>query len=223
MCAATCALLPNLQPLNSLRSQRHTRHLQPFHYPIPQVLLGRTVLSSALRSQHQLGHHTQPRQRAIRIRQLKTPPRQLMPFRPRLAIRSCTRSDAAQRGYEGVGIDGRFALGFGVVRIVLRLQGKRKSDVFMAMLRTGQTAAPLIKVADGAGSKTGMYQTGGSEDPHAPPAMERERIASRRHTKGDAGRQAHTSGTETGFRVPRHPFPVARQGVLAWLRDAKKP
>lgn len=91
------------------------------------------------------------------------------------------------------------------------------------MLRTGQTAAPLIKVADGAGSKTGMYQTGGSEDPHAPPAMERERIASRRHTKGDAGRQAHTSGTETGFRVPRHPFPVARQGVLAWLRDAKKP
>ncbi len=31
------------------------------------------------------------------------------------------------------------------------------------------------------GSKTGKYQTGGSEDPHAPPAMERERIASRRH------------------------------------------
>lgn len=31
------------------------------------------------------------------------------------------------------------------------------------------------------GSKTGKYQTGGSKDPHAPPAMERERIASRRH------------------------------------------
>ena len=112
-------LLPHLQPLSHLRSQRHTRHLQPFHHPIPEVLLGRAVLPSPLRSQHQLRHHTQPRQRAICIRQLKTPPRQSMPFRPRLAIRSCTRSDAVQRGDEGVGIDGRFALGFGVVRIVL--------------------------------------------------------------------------------------------------------
>lgn len=51
-------LLPNLQPLNSLRSQRHTRHLQPFHHPVPQVLLGRAVLPSSLRSQHQLRHHT---------------------------------------------------------------------------------------------------------------------------------------------------------------------
>lgn len=51
---------------------------------------------------------------------------------------------------------------------------------------------PPIKVADGAGSKTGMYQTGGSEDPHAPPAMERERIASRRHTKATpAGKRIH--------------------------------
>jgi len=33
------------------------------------------------------------------------------------------------------------------------------------------------------GSKTGEYQTGGLESPHAPPAMERERIASRRHSK----------------------------------------
>jgi len=33
------------------------------------------------------------------------------------------------------------------------------------------------------GSKTGKCQTGGSEDPHAPPAMERERIASRRHAE----------------------------------------
>ena len=117
------ALPPHLQPLSHLRGQRHTRHLQPFHHPIPQILLGRTVLSSALRSQHQLRHHTQTGQRAIRIRQLKTPSRQLMPFRPRLTIRSCTRSDAAQRGDEGVGIDGRLALGFGVVRIVLRVQG----------------------------------------------------------------------------------------------------
>ena len=89
------------------------------------------------------------------------------------------------------------------------------------MLRTGQIAAPPVKAADGAGSKTGMYQTGGSEDPHAPSAIERERIASRRPTKGDAGRQAHTSGTWTGFRVPRHPFPVARQDVPALMRIAK--
>lgn len=54
------ALLPHLQPLNSLRSQRHTRHLQSFHHPIPQILLGRAVLPSPLRSQHQLRHHAQP-------------------------------------------------------------------------------------------------------------------------------------------------------------------
>lgn len=42
------------------------------------------------------------------------------------------------------------------------------------------------------GSKTGECQTGGSEDPHAPPAMERERIASRRHTKvTPAGKRIH--------------------------------
>jgi hypothetical protein len=72
------------------------------------------------------------------------------------------------------------------------------------------------------GSKTGKCQTGGHEGPHAPPAMERERIASRRHTKGDAGWQAHTTGRYTGFRVPRHPFPVARQEIPAQLPNAKK-
>src|SRR2546427_7622061 len=82
-------------------------------------------------------------------------------------------------------------------RSVLALSGsycacrERKSDVFMAMLRTGQIAAPPNK---GGGRcvvrKPDSNQAGGSEDPHAPPAMERERIASRRHTKGDADRKS---------------------------------
>jgi len=52
--------------------------------------------------------------------------------------------------------------------------------------------------------------------------MERERIASRRHTKGDAGWRAATAGSYTGFRVPRHPFPVARQEIPAQQPNAKK-
>jgi len=73
------------------------------------------------------------------------------------------------------------------------------------------------------GSKTDMCQTGGSEDPHAPPAMERERIASRRHTKvtpADKRKQlAHTRVFDA--RATRVRWQC--QGVLARLRDAKKP
>ncbi|MNI66675.1 hypothetical protein D3C73_1222620 [compost metagenome] len=46
-----------------------------------------------------------------------------MPLRPRLAVRSRTGANAVQRGDEGVGIDGWFALDFGVGRVVLRVQG----------------------------------------------------------------------------------------------------
>lgn len=180
-------LFPHVQPLSHLRSQRHTRHLQPFHHPIPQVLLGRAVLPSPLSSEHQLRHHAQAGQRAIRIRQLKATPRQLMPLRPRLAVRSRTSADTMQRGDEGVGIDGPFAVGFGVVRIVLRVQGTEVRCVHgNAPYRTDSNATDR-----GGGRcvvrKPDSNQAGGSEDPHAPPAMERERIASRRHPKGDAG------------------------------------
>ncbi|WP_230078970.1 hypothetical protein, partial [Stenotrophomonas maltophilia] len=34
--------------------------------------------------------------------------------------------------------------------------------------------------------------------------------------------KAHTAGTETGFRVPRHPFSVAGQEIPAQLPNAKK-
>jgi len=57
----------------------------------------------------------------------------------------------------------------------------------MAVLRAGQTAAPPREVADGAWRQKpvidGNRRAHASTHPHAPPAMERERIASRRHAE----------------------------------------
>lgn len=148
--------------------------------------------------------NAQPGQCAIRVRQLETTPRQLMPLRPWLTIRSCTGADAMQRGDEGVGIDGPFTLGLGVVRIVLRVQGTEVRCVHgNAPYRTDSNAT------DGGGGrcvsrKPVNTQSGGSEDPHAPPAMDRERIASRRHPKMTPTGKRKALGIQTGFRVPRH-------------------
>lgn len=42
-------------------------------------------------------------------------------------------------------------------------------------------------------------QAGGSKDPHVPPAMERERIASRRQTEVTLANKRKTNGTEGAF------------------------
>ncbi len=66
-------------------------------------------------------------------------------------------------------------------------------------------------------------QSGGSEDPHAPPAMERERIASRRHTNVTPADKRKHMVVDWVFDARATLCEVACQGVLAWLRDAKKP
>lgn len=66
-------------------------------------------------------------------------------------------------------------------------------------------------------------QSGGSEDPHAPPAMERERIASRRHTNVTPADKRKHMVVDRVFDARATLCEVACQGVLAWLRDAKKP
>jgi hypothetical protein len=52
--------------------------------------------------------------------------------------------------------------------------------------------------------------------------MERERITSRRHPKMTPTGKRKALGIQTGFRVPRHPFPVARQEIPAQMPNAKK-
>lgn len=66
-------------------------------------------------------------------------------------------------------------------------------------------------------------ETGGSEDPHAPSAMERERIASRRHAKVTPADKRKHIAIERAFDTRATSCQVACQGVLARLRDAKKP
>jgi hypothetical protein len=53
--------------------------------------------------------------------------------------------------------------------------------------------------------------------------MERERIASRRHPKMTPTGKRKALGIQTGFRVPRHPFSVARQEIPVQQPNAKKP
>jgi hypothetical protein len=52
--------------------------------------------------------------------------------------------------------------------------------------------------------------------------MERERIASRRHPKMTPTGKRKALGIQTGFRVPRHPFSVARQEIPVQQPNAKK-
>jgi hypothetical protein len=52
--------------------------------------------------------------------------------------------------------------------------------------------------------------------------MERERIASRRHPKMTPTGKRKALGIQTGFRVPRHPFPVARPEIPVQQPNAKK-
>ncbi|MGX9781123.1 hypothetical protein, partial [Stenotrophomonas maltophilia group sp. LNF336] len=98
------------------------------------------------------------------------------------------------------------------------------SDVFMAMLRTGQTAAPPIKVADDARLENrSTTNPAGPKTPNAPPAMDRERIASRRHTNVTPADKRKHMVVDRVFDARATLCEVACQDVLAWLRDAKKP
>jgi hypothetical protein len=65
-------------------------------------------------------------------------------------------------------------------------------------------------------------QAGGPGGPHAPPAMERERIASRRHAEVTPADKRKALGIQTGFRGPRHRCSVACQGVPAQMPNANK-
>lgn len=65
-------------------------------------------------------------------------------------------------------------------------------------------------------------QAGGPEDPHAPPAMERERIASRRHAEVTPADKRKHKVVKRVFDARATRVRWQCQGVLARLRDAKK-
>ena len=118
LCRIGChyLLLP-LHPLRSHHCQRHTRHLQPLHHPITHVLLVGAVLPRALRREHQLRHHAQAAQRAIRISHLHAAPKAQVALGPGLPIGSGARANAMQVGDKSEGIGRGIFLVIGVGRI----------------------------------------------------------------------------------------------------------
>ncbi|MBH1556625.1 hypothetical protein I5U56_14895 [Stenotrophomonas maltophilia] len=92
----------------------------------------------------------------------------------------------------------------------------------MAMLRTGQTAAPPIKAADDAWfeSRTVTKPVGPKTPTHRPPLNANGLPTGA--TQGDAGWQAQNTWLLNGLSNPRHPFSVARQEIPAQQPNAKK-